>query len=133
MKRSRPSSAPARPEKNELLQSAPGIGPVLSATLQNALPELGGSTSAKSPSWWEFAPLRDDSRKRSGARHIRGGRAEVRTVLYMATLTATRFNPLIKTFYRRSPARGKAQKVAIIAAMRKFLIVPKAMLKTQTF
>ena len=78
------------------------------------------------------APLNDDSGKRSGARHIRGGRAEVRTVLYMATLTATRFNPVIKAFYQRLLARGKSQKVAMTAAMRKLLTILNAMVKTQT-
>jgi transposase len=75
------------------------------------------------------APLNDDSGKRSGARHIRGGRAEVRAVLYMATLTATRFNPVIKAFYQRLRARGKSQKVAMTAAMRKLLTILNAMVK----
>jgi transposase len=79
-----------------------------------------------------IAPLNDDSGKRSGARHIRGGRAEVRAVLYMATLTATRYNPVIKAFYQRLLGRGKAQKVALTAAMRKLLIILNAMVKTQT-
>ena len=79
-----------------------------------------------------IAPLNDDSGKRSGARHIHGGRAEVRAVLYMATLTATRVNPVIKVFYQRLRARGKAQKVALTAAMRKLLIILNAMVKTQT-
>ena len=78
------------------------------------------------------APLNDDSGKRSGARHIRGGRAEIRAVLYMATLTASRFNPVIKAFYQRLLARGKAQKVAMTAAMRKLLTILNAMVKTQT-
>jgi transposase len=78
------------------------------------------------------APLNDESGKRSGARHIRGGRAEIRAVLYMATLTATRCNPVIKAFYQRLLARGKAQKVAITAAMRTFLTILNAMVKTRT-
>jgi transposase len=79
-----------------------------------------------------IAPLNDDSGKRSGARHIHGERAEVRVVLYMATLTATRVNPVIKAFYQQLRARGKAQKVALTAAMRKLLIILNAMVKTQT-
>ena len=79
-----------------------------------------------------IAPLNDDSGKRSGARHIYGGRAEVRVVLYMATRTATRVNPVIKAFYQQLRARGKAQKVAMTAAMRKFLIILNAMAKTRT-
>jgi Transposase IS116/IS110/IS902 family len=79
-----------------------------------------------------IAPLNDDSGKRSGTRHIRGGRAEVRAVLYMATLTATRGNPVIKAFDQRLLARGKAQKVALTAAMRKLLIILNVMVKTHT-
>jgi transposase len=78
------------------------------------------------------APLNDDSGQRSGARHVRGGRAEVRAVLYMATLTATRCNPVIHAFYHRLLARGKVQKVAITAAMRKFLTILNAMMNTRT-
>jgi transposase len=79
-----------------------------------------------------IAPLNDDRGKRSGTRPIRGGRAEVRAVLSMATLTATRCNPVIKVFYQRLLARGKAQKVALTAAMRQLLIILNAMVKTQT-
>ena len=78
------------------------------------------------------APLNDDRGKRAGARHIRGGRAEVRAVMSMATLTATRCHPVIKAFYQRLRARGKSQKVALTAAMRKLLISLNAMVKTRT-
>lgn len=125
-------TSPAWCEKDDLLQSAPGIGPVLSATLQAALPELGVLNQREIAKLVGVAPLNDDSGKRSGPRHIRGGRAAVRAVLYMATLTATRFNPVIKAFYQRLLARGKSQKVAITAAMRKFLTILNAMVKTQT-
>jgi transposase len=117
---------------DDLLQSTPGIGPVLSATLQAALPELGVLNQREIAKLVGVAPLNDDSGKRAGARHIRGGRAEIRAVLYMATLTATRCNPVIHTFYHRLLARGKAQKVAITAAMRKFLTILNAMVKTRT-
>ena len=79
-----------------------------------------------------IAPRNDDRGTRSGARHLHGGRAEVRVVLSMATLTATRVNPVIKAFYQQLRARGKAQKVALTAAMRKLLIILNAMVKTQT-
>jgi len=105
---------------------------VLSATLQAAVPELGVLNQREIAKLVGIAPLNDDSGKRAGARHIRGGRAEVRTVLYMATLTATRCNPVIQAFYQRLLARGKAQKVALTAAMRKLLIILNAMVKTQT-
>jgi transposase len=125
-------TSPSWREKDDLLQSAPGIGPVLSATLQAALPELGILNQREIAKLVGVAPLNDDSGKRSGTRHIRGGRAAVRTVLYMATLTATRFNPVIKAFYQRLLGRGKPQKVAITAAMRKLLTILNAMVKTQT-
>jgi transposase len=125
-------TSPSWREKDDLLQSAPGIGPVLSATLQAALPELGVLNQREIAKLVGVAPLNDDSGKQSGARHIRGGRAEVRTVLYMATLTATRFNPVINAFYQRLLARGKSQKVAMTAAMRKLLTILNAMVKTQT-
>jgi transposase len=125
-------SSPSWREKDDMLRSAPGIGPVLSATLQAALPELGVLNQREIAKLVGVAPLNDDSGKRAGARHIRGGRAEVRAVLYMATLTATRCNPVIHTFYHRLLARGKAQKVAITAAMRKFLTILNAMVKTRT-
>jgi transposase len=125
-------TSPAWREKDDLLQSAPGIGPVLSATLQAALPELGRLNQREIAKLVGVAPLNDDSGKRSGTRHIRGGRAAVRAVLYMATLTATRFNPVIKAFYQRLLGRGKPQKVAITAAMRKLLTILNAMVQTQT-
>jgi transposase len=125
-------TTPVWRETDDLLQSTPGIGPVLSATLQAALPELGVLNQREIAKLVGVAPLNDDSGKRSGARHIRGGRAEIRAVLYMATLTATRCNPVINSFYHRLLARGKAQKVAITAAMRKFLTILNAMVKTRT-
>jgi transposase len=125
-------TSPAWRETDELLQSTPGIGPVLSATLQAALPELGVLNQREIAKLVGVAPLNDDSGKHTGARHIRGGRAAVRAVLYMATLTATRCNPVINTFYNRLLARGKAQKVAITAAMRKLLTILNAMVKTRT-
>jgi transposase len=79
-----------------------------------------------------IAPLNDERGKRSGARHIHGGRAEVRVVLYMATRTATRVNPVIKAFYQQLRARGKAQQVALTATMRTLLISLNAMVKTPT-
>jgi transposase len=105
---------------------------VLSATLQAAVPELGVLNQRDIATLVGIAPLNDESGKRAGARHIRGGRAEVRTVLSMATLTATRCHPVIKAFYPRLLARGKAQKGALTAAMRQLLIILNAMVKTRT-
>jgi transposase len=125
-------SSPAWREQDDLWPSAPGIGPVLAATLQAALPELGALNQREIAKLVGVAPLNDDSGKRSGARHIRGGRAEVRAVLSMATLTATRGNPVIKAFYQRLLAHGKVQKVALTAAMRKLLMILNTLVKTQT-
>lgn len=125
-------SSPAWREADDLLRSAPGIGPVMSATLQAALPELGTLNGREIAKLVGVAPLNNDSGGRRGARPIRGGRAEVRAVLYMATLTATRFNPTIKAFYQRLRAKGKPQKVALTAAMRKFLTILNTMVKTKT-
>ena len=124
-------SSPAWREKDDLLRSVPGIGPVTSATLQAALPELGQLNQREIAKLVGVAPLNDDSGTRRGARHIRGGRAKVRAVLYMATLTATRFNPVIKAFYQRLLAKGKSHKVALTAAMRKLLVILNAMVKSQ--
>lgn len=124
--------SPVWREKDDLLRSAPGIGPVLSATLQAALPELGTLNQREIAKLVGVAPLNNDSGQRRGVRRIQGGRAAVRNVLYMATLTATRFNPVIKKFYKRLLAGGKPQKVAITAAMRKFLIILNTMVKTKT-
>jgi transposase len=122
---------PAWQATDDLLQSTPGIGPVLSATPQAAVPEFGTLHQREIAKLVGLAPLNDDSGKRSGARHIRGGRAAVRAVLYMATLTATRCNPVIKAFYQRLLTRGKIHKVAITAAMRKLLVILNTMVKTQ--
>jgi transposase len=125
-------TTPVWRETDDLLQSTPGIGPVLSATLQAALPALGVLNQREIAKLVGVAPLNDDSGKHAGARHIRGGRAEVRAVLYMATLAATRCHPVISAFYHRLLARGKAHKVAMTAAMRKFLTILNAMVKTRT-
>jgi transposase len=91
-------TTPVWRETDDVLQSTPGIGPVLSATLQAALPELGVLNQREIAKLVGVAPLNDDSGKRSGARQSRGGRAEIRAVLYMATRTATRCNPVINAF-----------------------------------
>jgi transposase len=104
---------------------------VLSATRPAAVPELGVLNPRDIATVVGSAPLHDESGKRAGARHIRGGRAEVRTVWSMATRTATRCNPVINAFSQRLLARGKAPKVALTAARRQLLIILKAMVKTR--
>ncbi len=115
--------------KMDLLTSVPGIGEVVAVTLISSLPELG-TISHKSISYLVgVAPLNRDSGKFRGKRRIWGGRARIRSVLYMAALVAVRFNPVIKAFYERLLNKGKLKKVALTACMHKLLIVLNAMMK----
>lgn len=116
--------------KIELLRTVPGIGPVASAILVADLPELGQLDRKKIAALVGVAPFNNDSGNRRGKRRIKGGRAAVRTVLYMATLAAARFNPVIKAFYDRLLNRGKVKKVALVACMRKLLTILNAMLRS---
>jgi len=116
-------------EKDNLLQSTPGVGPTLSATLIAQLPELGTLNRRQIAALVGVAPLNRDSGILHGRRTVWGGRANVRTVLYMATLVATRFNPAIRAFYQRLCTAGKRKKVALTACMRKLLTILNSMLK----
>lgn len=115
---------------DRLLQSASGIGPVTSATLVAELPELGRLNRREIAALVGIAPMAHDSGTSRGRRHIQGGRFDVRRVLYMAALTASRRNTVIKAFYDRLIAAGKLPKVALVACMRKLLTVLNAMVKT---
>jgi transposase len=119
-------------ELDRLLQSASGIGPVASATLIAELPELGRLNRREIAALVGVAPMANDSGSTRGRRRIQGGRFEVRRVLYMAALTASRHNPGIKAFYERLVAAGKLPKVALVACMRKLLGTLNAMIKTRT-
>ena len=119
-------------EKDELLRSVPGVGPVLTATLLANLPELGTLTGKQIAALVGVAPLNRDSGTLRGKRTVWGGRAQVRAVLYMGAIVAARFNPVIRAFYRRLCAAGKAKKVALTACMRKLLIILNAMVKHRT-
>jgi transposase len=125
-------ASPLWRENDDLLQSAKGIGPVSAHTLLLELPELGTLTRQQIAALVGVAPLNCDSGTMRGKRTIWGGRAHVRTVLYMSTLVATRFNPQINVFYERLLAAGKVKKVALTACMRKFLTILNAMLKHRT-
>jgi transposase len=114
--------------KVEILRTVPGIGPVASAILVADLPELGRLDRKKVAALVGVAPFNNDSGYRRGKRRVKGGRAAVRTVLYMATISASRFNPVIKAFYDRLLKRGKVKKVALVACMRKLLTILNAML-----
>jgi transposase len=106
---------------DRLLRSVPGVGPMLAATLVAELPELGKAERQPVCAVVGVAPFADDSGATIGQRRIRGGRSHIRNVLYMATLAAMRFNPIIKDFAQRLKAKGKRKKVVIVAAMRKLL------------
>ena len=115
--------------KDDLLQSVPGIGPVVSFSMLADLPELGTLNRQQISKLVGVAPLNCDSGQLRGTRHIYGGRARVRSMLYMAALTATRYNPVIKEFYKRLLAKNKPFKVAITACMRKLLAIINVMVR----
>lgn len=118
-------------EKDNLLRSVPGIGRVVSITLLADLPELGTLSRHQIAALVGVAPLNRDSGRFRGKRMVWGGRARVRAALYMAALTASRYNPIIKAFYHRLCEAGKARKVALTACMRKLLIILNSMVKHQ--
>lgn len=119
-------------QRDAVLQSAPGVGPTLARTLLADLPELGQLDRRQIAALVGVAPFNRDSGAWRGRRCIWGGRSHVRHVLYMASLAATRFNPVIKTFYQRLIAAGKKFKVALVACMRKLLTILNAMVKHGT-
>lgn len=116
-------------EKADLLQSVPGIGPVTASTMLAELPELGSRNRQQIAALVGVAPLNKDSGKKRGKRRTFGGRASVRRTLYMATLVATRCNPVIRRFYERLLANGKEKKVALTACMRKLLVILNSMIR----
>ena len=124
--------SPAWRAKDELLQSFKGIGPLSSGTLMVGLPELGQLDRRAIAALVGLAPFNNDSGKMRGRRSIYGGRSRVRAMLYMATTSAIRFNPVIREFYQRLTARGKPHKVAMVACMRKMLTILNAMMRQST-
>jgi len=114
---------------DKLLRSVPGVGPVLSSTLVAELPELGKTDRQQIGALVGVAPFNRDSGTLKGKRSIRGGRVQVRCVLYMATLAAIRFNPVLRKFAERLTRAGKATKVVIVACMRKLLALLNVMLR----
>lgn len=125
-------ASPVWRERDDLLRSVPGIGPVTAATLLAALPELGTLDRHRISALVGVCPFNRDSGQHRGPRMIFGGRAGVRAVLYMATVTASRCNPAIKAFYLRLRQAGKPAKLALTACMRKLLTILNAMLKAKT-
>jgi transposase len=119
-------------EKDLILRSTPGVGPVLSVSLLAGVPELGRLNRQKLAALVGVAPLNDDSGKHRGTRRVWGGRAQIRAVLYMAAVSASRANPVIKAFYQRLVAAGKKPKVALTACMRRLLCILNTMIKNGT-
>lgn len=117
--------------KDDLLRSIPGIGPVTSLTLLAKCPELGLLNRREIAALTGVAPLANDSGKYRGRRRIWGGRADIRSVLYMAALSAMRFNPAIRIFAERLKNSGKPAKLIIVACMRKLLTIMNAVLKNK--
>ena len=125
-------ASPVWRAKENLLRSVPGVGPVLSRTLLGELPELGRLGRKQIAALVGVAPLARDSGHYRGQRSVWGGRAAIRPALYMAAVSATRCNPLIRVFYRRLREAGKPAKVALVACMRKLLIILNAMMRSGT-
>lgn len=123
-------ASPVWRERDALLQSVPGVGPVLSRTLLADLPELGQLSRREIAKLVGVAPLSRDSGTMRGRRFVQGGRATVRAVLYMAALVATKRNAVIRAFYRRLVAAGKPKKLALVACMRKLLTILNVMVRT---
>lgn len=118
--------------QRKLLDSVKGVGAITTLTLLSALPELGKLGRKPIAKLVGIAPLADDSGKRRGVRRVWGGRADVRAALYMATLSAMRYNPVIAAHYQRLLAAGKPKKVAMVACMRKLLTILNAMMRDNT-
>ncbi|WP_216641740.1 IS110 family transposase [Vibrio anguillarum] len=122
-------SCPEYQAKNTLLQSMPGVGKVLAASLISNVPELGYITNKQASSLIGVAPITRESGCFKGKRMIQGGRAQVRTVMYMAMMSAIQCNPVFKAAYERLLAAGKPKKVAIVACMRKMVVILNSMLR----
>ena len=123
-------SSPVWRDKEQLLRSVPGVGPVLARTLLFELPELGTLGPKRIAALVGVAPMNHDSGPHESPRRIQGGRSHVRKALYMAALASTIWNPVIRRFYLSLRARGKTGKVALVACMRKMLIILTALVRT---
>jgi transposase len=116
-------------QQQAILQSVLGVGVVTASTLIALLPELGTLTRQQIAALVGVSPFNCDSGKSQGKRFVMGGRSSVRSVLFMAALVATRCNPVIRTFYQHLLSQGKVKKLALVACMRKLLVILNAMLK----
>jgi len=123
--------SPVWREKEKLLLTVPGVGPVVAKTLIAELPELGLISHKQIAALVGVAPLACDSGQFRGKRRIWGGRASVRQKLYMAALSASRYNPILRAFYQKLVHHGKPKKLALVACMRKLLVILNAMARNQ--
>jgi transposase len=119
-------------EKEKILRSFPGVGPVTASSLIAELPELGSLNRREIAALVGLAPLNCDSGTHTGKRRIWGGRAALRAALYMCALTASQHNPVIQPYYQKLVRAGKPQKVALTACMRRILVILNAMMRSQT-
>lgn len=119
-------------ELDQLLQSIPGIGPATSRMLIGSLPELGHLNRRAISALVGLAPMAKDSGTSQGKRRVQGGRGPIRATLYMATVAAATYNPVVKAFYQRLKATGKPAKVVLVACMRKLIVILNAMVRTNT-
>ncbi|MFB9189619.1 IS110 family transposase, partial [Vibrio ostreicida] len=122
-------SCPEYQAKSTILQSMPGVGKVLAASLISNVPELGFITNKQASSLIGIAPITRESGRFKGKRMIKGGRPQVRTVMYMAMMSAIQCNPVFKATYERLLAAGKPKKVAIVACMRKMVVILNSMIR----
>lgn len=125
-------SDPALKEKYDLLNTMKGIGPVVAMTLIAELPELGKANKKEIAALVGVAPMTKESGKQKGKAFTQNGRSYVRRMLYMASLSAIRFDKKLREFYERLLARGKAKKVALVAVMRKMVVILNAMLESKS-
>jgi transposase len=126
-------SSPSFQSKVSRLQDVQGIGEITASSLLALMPELGSLSDSQAASLAGVAPFNHDSGQFRGQRHIRGGRSQVRSVLYMSALVASRHNPILKALYHRLLAAGKPKKLALTALMRKLIILANRLLKNPNF
>jgi len=115
--------------KNDIIQSMPGVGNVVAISLLSNMPELGSMTNKQAAALIGVAPINKDSGSYQGKRYIRGGRSQIRTVMYMAMMSAMQCNPVFKKKYQELVAKGKPKKVAIIACVRKMIVILNSMVR----
>lgn len=122
-------SDPILEKRQQILRSIPGVGPVAAIALLVGLAEIGACSAKQASMLAGLAPVACDSGDKSGQRHIRGGRAKVRTAIYMAAVAATRANPQLKAFYKRLRDNGKPAKLALTAVMRKIVVLANTLIR----